>query len=477
MDYIKIITSRRRHSSSVPGRNLAEELASDRARIIYSSPFRRLAQKAQVFSLEGNASVRNRITHSLEVSDIGRWIAYYVTEELIKTEKIKQEFQLPIIYAVENACLLHDIGNPPFGHFGEAAIQRWFRENWQSVYAESKGISKISESDKVNKLIKDFLEFDGNPQGLRIVLRLQRDKDEFGLNLTYTTILSLIKYARSSSEEKNKSLKKKPGYFESERDLVLKVKRELGISEDARYPLAYIMEAADDIAYCISDMEDGIEKEILTVSEFFYELSDEWRKIKEYDDPETFPLGDTNDELQGWLRFFEFKTSYARDAIAIATRKFLDNSHLCLTGSLPALFAEDTVEGRAIKCLKNVARRKLFRSSEAENPELAGYRIITGLLDHFKPLLTCSETQFKTLLEGRDNPSEVAGRGLDMHWRLFNKLPRKHLAAYEDQIKNPFDKDIQEWYFRAHLIVDFIAGMTDRFSMELYQLLSGIRLT
>jgi dGTPase len=456
---------------------LAEELASDRARIIYSSPFRRLAQKAQVFSLEVNPFVRNRITHSLEVSDVGRWIAYYVTEELIKANRLTREFQLPILYAVENACLLHDIGNPPFGHFGEAAIQRWFENNWSHCYATSKRIKEISAADIINKLIEDFLQFDGNPQGLRLVLRLQRDKDEFGLNLTHTTILSLIKYSRSSSEERNQGLRKKPGYFECERDLVLKIKKETGIPEAARYPLAYIMEAADDIAYCISDIEDGIEKGILTPSDFFDELNDEWRKIKAYDDPFQFPLGHINDELNDKLRFFDFKTSYSRDAIAAAKKRFLEKEKDLLSGSNYSLFPDESLEGKATKCLKNVARRKLFRSPEAENPELAGYRIIEGLLESFRPLLECSESDFQKLLRARDNPSSATGQGLDLHWRLFNKLPKKYVAAYEDHVQKPFDKDVPEWYFRAHLIVDFVAGMTDRFSLELYQTLNGIRLT
>jgi dGTPase len=477
MDYSKLLSSNRRNETSIPNRNLCEELASDHARIVYSAPFRRLAQKAQVFSLEIHAAVRNRITHSLEVADVGRWIAYYVTEELIGRGKLTREFQLPILFAAENACLLHDIGNPPFGHFGEAAIQWWFKNNWKRCYSTSKKIKSISARDSIHKLIQDFLQFDGNPQALRLILRLQRDKNEFGLNLTYTTILSLVKYVRSPSEKKNQGLKKKPGYFESERAIILQLKEDVGVPEIARYPLTYIMEAADDIAYCISDIEDGIEKRILTAADFFHELDDEWQKQREARDPANFPLGHIDKTLEGKECFFFFKTSYSRQAIKAAQKSYLEKEKELLSGKHSSLFPDDSLEGKATKCLKNVARQRLFRSPEAENPELAGYRIIEGLLQSFEPLLSCTESDFQKLLAALDNPSAAAGKGLDLHWRLFNKLPKKYVQTYQDHLKKPFGKGIPEWYFRAHLVVDFIAGMTDMFALELYQTLNGIRLT
>ena len=169
-----LISGKRRKPTSVSGRVLAEQLISDRSRIVYSPPFRRLAKKAQVFSLESNAAVRNRITHSLEVSDVGRWIAYEVTQELMRRGSLNHEFQLPIIYAVENACLLHDIGNPPFGHFGESAIQKWF-ENWEKYYRQACTPGELGIS-RMRTLMEDFTQFDGNPQGCRIALRCGRHR-------------------------------------------------------------------------------------------------------------------------------------------------------------------------------------------------------------------------------------------------------------------------------------------------------------
>jgi dGTPase len=476
----KILSAQRRKKTTKPGRTLTEELASDRSRVLYSSPFRRLSKKAQVFPLETNAAVRTRVTHSLEVSDVGRWIAYYVTEELVNKGEIKPDLQLPILYAVETACLLHDIGNPPFGHFGEDAIRRWFSDNWAECYKTSSGISREEEipaEDHIQRLVTDFLDFDGNPQGLRIILRLQRDRDVYSLNLTYTTILSLIKYARSASELKDDGLRKKAGYFESEKDIVEGLKDKLGIPRIARYPLAYIMEAADDIAYCISDIEDGIEKNIITAEDFFEELREEWVGLGGTRELSEFPLGNIDKDIEDPdARFFAFKVSYTQDAIRKAKEQFIQNYDHLLDGSISALLSEDTPEGKAIKCLKRVARRKLFRSPDAENPELAGYAIITGLLNAYKPLLTCSREQFDLLVKGRDDPSQVAGKNIDLHWRLFNKLPKKHLSTYIDQLSEFEGQGLPEWYFRAHLIVDYISGMTDPFALELFQLLNGIRL-
>lgn len=477
MDYKKILSGDRRRRTSIADRNLTEELSSDRSRIIYSPPFRRLIKKAQVFSLETNAAIRSRITHSLEVADIGRLIAYGVTKELIAKRTIDTDLQLPIILAVENACLLHDIGNPPFGHFGETAIKKWFTKFWKKNY-QNLDIplkSKAEELNDNNSWMQDFLHFDGNPQGLRIILRLQRDKDQYGLNLTSTTILSFIKYVRATTEKNDikSSLKKKGGYFESEKKIIKEMKDSLNIDEDARYPLAYIMEAADDIAYCISDIEDGIEKEIISAEEFFKDLNDEWLILGKGDN---FPFGKIDETLEPRERFLEFKTSYTRGAIKKAIENYISRELDLLTNKPASLFPGDSLEAKGFDCLKTVSRKKLFRSAEAEDPELAGYEIIKGLLNAFKPLLMCKTEDFEKLVEAKKRPTKVMGQGLDLEWRLFNKLPPKYVNAYVDQKKEVSTGTYPEWYFRAHLIVDYISGMTDSFALDMYQLLKGIKL-
>jgi dGTPase len=174
--------------------------------------------------------------------------------------------------------------------------------------------------------------------------------------------------------------------------------------------------------------------------------------------------------------FFEFKISYTQAAVERAADYFVEGVDELLIGKNASLFPKGCNELKAFDCLKNVARKKLFRSPEAENAELAGLQIVRGLLEKFKPLLDCTEDQFKRLVAGKDNSKIVAGQNLDVEWRLFNRLPKKYVLAYEDQLEEFTGEDFPEWYFRAHLIVDYISGMTDSFALEQYQLLSGIKI-
>lgn len=266
--YNGFISTTRVRKSSLQRSRTIDQFYSDRSRIIYSSSFRRLQQKAQVFSLEPNSSVRTRLTHSLEVSDLGRTLANQIAYRLEKQKKLTKDKILSLVAIVENACLLHDIGNPPFGHFGEAAIRAWAHNSiCNSIPNEIKDQIGIKDS-RLNSLINDFKEFDGNPQGFRIVMKLHADYDEYSLNLTYATLLCILKYPRTTGEEKDEGILKKAGYFQTEKEIVEKIYREVGMKLKHRYPFVYIMEAADDIAYCMSDIADGIEKGILTEEEF-----------------------------------------------------------------------------------------------------------------------------------------------------------------------------------------------------------------
>jgi dGTPase len=200
--------------SSVPDRGIDEEALSDRARVLYSSAFRRLQQKTQVFTVSKDAAVRTRLTHSLEVASIGRWVAEKVVDGPLAS--LEARYRAALVLLVETACLEHDIGNPPFGHFGEAAIQAWFRDNWEA---------KLAQNDKLKILVEDFLQFDGNPQGTRILTRLQgitkNDRNLYGVDLAFSQILTALKYPRGPKDVPSR-WKNKPGFFESERPRVKK---------------------------------------------------------------------------------------------------------------------------------------------------------------------------------------------------------------------------------------------------------------
>jgi len=180
-----ITPDRYRGKSSVPNREIDEEALSDRARVLYSSAFRRLQQKTQVFAVSKDAAVRTRLTHSLEVASVGRWVAQKVVDGPLAG--LEPRYRAALVLLVETACLAHDIGNPPFGHFGEAAIQAWFRDNWETTAGKN-----LAVNENLRVLVKDFLEFDGNPQGTRILTRLQgltkNDRTLYGMDLTFSQL-------------------------------------------------------------------------------------------------------------------------------------------------------------------------------------------------------------------------------------------------------------------------------------------------
>lgn len=486
--YDRLLIGKRAQESSITGRSIAEEAASDHSRVVYSPPFRRLQQKAQVFSLETNAAVRSRMTHTLEVADVGKLIARQIIDKLSEafpTPGIREAF----VTFVETGCLLHDIGNPPFGHFGEAAIQRWFSANWKQSFKKScETIDNGALDDELADLevkVCDFIEFDGNPQGLRVATLLQWNRDQYGLNLTYTQIVAALKYVRSTADKPGQGLCKKPGYFQTEKDIVAAARSAVGLTEGQRFPLTYIIEAADDIAYCISDIEDGVEKGILDSREFAIELAKEWSGRHRDQSSARFPFGLLSQEFVDdpcranatkQFDFFLFKISFTRHLITQAVESYITNHHDVLEGRIDELLGKGSEARQLLDVLKTVARKLLFRSQEAEKIELAGYSVIHGLLENYRPLLDCSADRFGKLIAAMDDPSVLERSDqLDVEWRLFHKLPPKYVEAYKHSIKECEGKKPQmEWCQRAHLIVDYISGMTDQYALETYKELLGV---
>jgi dGTPase len=406
---------------------------SDKGRVINSAAFRRLQQKAQVFPLEPNAAVRTRLTHSIEVSQIGRHIAQKVIEEHGATDNNSYSQLAAFVNTIETACLLHDIGNPPFGHFGEAAIRDWFK--------------------KRSTKIDDLLNFDGNPQGFRIASFLS-GADEYGFNLTCTLLLSIIKYPVTSEDKaKNESLRK-IGLFDAECDRYKKACEKLSWEPKRRFPFVFLMDAADDIAYSMSDLEDGLEKKIVSIDDLAKVFGEEHLSRaagKNALDP-----------------FINFKTKVITDAAALVAKQFVANLDAILSGKKVTLLPESSDVGELINRVKSFAMEHIYTDSAAEQIELAGQSVISGLLDHFGILLDLDKQTFVKLISGDSNT--VRKEGLDIHIRLLRRIPR----SYRDKYLSFETSD--ETARRAHLLVDYISGMTDDFALETYQILEGIRI-
>lgn len=491
IDYDHLLSSTRLRKSSQSDRTILTESESDRGRVLFSPAFRRLQQKAQVFSMEPNAAVRSRLTHSLEVSQVGRYIADEIGNELMSQGRINSSQQGALVNFVETACLIHDIGNPPFGHFGEAAIQQWFRKHGRRSLLNSLNITEeqqkkehVIPEDKIEGTLADFLEFDGNPQGFRIVSRLQWNNDEYGLNLTTTTLASFLKYLRHPNQKESGGFTKKPGFFICEKHLIERIWTHFGynISQPRRFPLNYVMEAADDIAYCISDLEDSFEKKIIREEITFPEIRSEYEKLKfNKDSPEHELILNALMRIEGRqgnnYTYTDFRTTLNRAIVKYAAKKYITNEVEIAAGRLKTLLPQDEPPGAILKVLSDYCRKYVYSHESVQRVELAGYTAIAGLLDHFGCLLDLPGEAFMVALNSPSSGS--GGRNLLIEPKLLSLFPAKQKLVYLHCLKEPHDginDSLWEWNARSHLVVDFISGMTDDFAMTTYRTLAGMRL-
>lgn len=449
LSYIKPIRLR---DTSKGKETLLEATESDKGRVINSSAFRRLQQKAQVFPLEANASVRSRLTHSIEVSHIGRYIAQeiiYILQKAYGIKNLEYENIIAFINTVETACLLHDIGNPPFGHLGEAAIQQWYGK---------KEIKQIIDHD--------LHKFDGNPQGFRLI-RLLSGSDEFGLNLTCSLLLSTVKYPYTIDANKDSKI----GLFKLCYESYEKACKDIGWEHGKPFPLMRIMDTADSIAYSMSDLEDAIEKQIVTEEQILTVFT-EFCKVNKINVQKIF---NTKIFSTKNITFLKFKTSIINSAVKEASKNFCAEIDEILDGTKSVdLIKEDTDIDKILKQVFNFAKENIYCHESAEKIELAGRNIIQGILNHFEVLMRLSEDEFNCLITGKNSEDKGPRKlGLDFELRLFRRLPKNHVKKYLHSVG--IDKP-NELLFRAHLIVDYISGMTDDFALEMYQLLEGIRI-
>lgn len=464
--YGNILSAQRIGAGRRGSRNI-ESFYSDRTRILYCSAFRRLQQKAQVFSMETNSAVRSRLTHSLEVSDLGRKLANDIAYKL-KNKGYLTDTNIPVVVAiVENACLLHDIGNPPFGHFGESAIQDWAIHKAAGAVPDD-----VNYGTLLRGLMQDFVEFDGNPQGFRTVTKLYTDFGANGLDLTCATLLCGLKYARTTGQPRGKGIMKKAGFFQTEEALVGKLLELAGRNGGTRYPLTYIMEAADDIAYCMSDIADGIEKRIITEEEFVAAFARTWKETYP-DEPMPREITDFQKNpgnAYGFNR--DFSIPWSTRATKEAVEVYMAHHEEIYAGTCGALVSDENPMGKVLGTINAVCGQVLYPSIEAESIELTGYAVITGILRHYERLLRLEFEDFRRLLNGER-------KGLAVEARLYNQLGARCVSAYKYALKELKDDPAfaeKEWWLRVHLLIDHISSMTDAYALETYQMLEGIAL-
>lgn len=469
-------TATARTAASVP----LSKFESDRGRIINSAAVRRLQQKTQVFPLERNSAVRSRLTHSLEVQQVGRFIVQTIYKNLARENKLQlytlAGLDRQVETLVEMACLMHDIGNPPFGHFGEQAINDWFRDNIEACNHSATGVLLPAP------LLRDICHFEGNAQAIRLIHHL------LNLNLTYTQIACVLKYTRCGTAEKPPTehprsyLYKKVGYYHSEAEFVQEICASLQMTVGQRHPFTYIMEAADDISYCIADLEDAVEKNILPLDRLIDLLHEEFKRVvanfgldrstlrKKHDLALLIRQAQQSakrDLICATSQFFiQFRVKVIHPLVKHAAERFIQNIEAVYQGDFNAALLEDQGYCHAIaQTLKNVARMHVFNHKEIETMELRGYKIISGLLNEYAPLLKLTRAQFE-LTAAQDQRAPIVAK------RLYNKQSNKHLRAYQRAVHGQ-DQQV-EFYYRCRLLQDYISGMTDQFAFDEYRSLMAI---
>lgn len=325
------------------------------------------------------------------------------------------------------------MGNPPFGHVGEFAIREWFRKPRNRKLIRRAWHTKLSD-EQTQRYYGAFEGFDGNPHGFRIVTKLQWVYDHFGLNLTLTLLAATMKYLGSNPDEK-KLFSKKAGFYETDRETIAEIWRGLGLrmtgDEPAqRHPLAFLMEAADDIAYCLSDIEDALEKRIVTEREFFDALSDvveELRRIQ----PKLLAEKEYYDRSRGQrpalgTYFNRFRIYLTRELVLAASTAFVKNQDAILDGTFDKalLKAADGFAARALEKLKRYAREYIFVSREALDVEITAFTVLETILNRLAPLLTLSESEFRCVLGVSEEELKYGEHSLEQH--VLSLLPKKH---------------------------------------------------
>lgn len=431
----------------------------DHDRLLFSTPVRRLADKTQVFPLDRSDAVRTRLTHSHEVANLARSMGVRLLHTGFRFPGLVMPRGAPAILATVG--LAHDLGNPPFGHQGEAAISHWFTKN--NVF--DAGLS--SEEAIPAHLHAEFLEFEGNAQAYRILTRLQTTLGGCGLDLTAATLAALMKYSTTcDARSKDNISTKKYGYFESEHEVVCWMRQETGLTAGQRHPLTWIMEAADDIAYSSLDIEDAMHKGIISPDDvaaiLVHELGSEYQPIKDFISEKfretrkntDFSIRETREIMSSYLR-----TAFIENLINESVDDFrsTEKEIWSFTRTKPLMHGSGL-----LATLKKIAQGYVFVDADVRKIEADGYRIIGGLMDFYWHAIT----NRKDKNDLRSRPTD-ANAAFGMSKLSDNYLQCAHRSNYIDR----FGKILPMRYKELRLLTDMVSGMSDGFAKAEYEFL------
>ena len=443
MDWQQLISSKRlgqehRHIERHDDRS---EFKRDYDRLIFSAPFRRLQNKTQVFPLPGSVFVHNRLTHSLEVASVGMSLGNDVAARIISERRPQLRGTLfeEIGQIVATACLAHDLGNPPFGHSGEKAIQTFFTE----------GEGRALQQQVSEAFWSDITHFEGNANGFRLLTHQFKGRRPGGFVMTYSTVASIVKYPFSSMAPSRKG---KFGFFVSEQPLWQRLADEMGIRQlsapgeplrYARHPLVYLVEAADDICYEIMDLEDAHKLKIVsydTVSKLFLDFFDEDTQKQILQRIEDEQLTDENE-----------KVVYLRACVIgklenECVNTFVQHEEDILDGTFTGSLIDhiSTRQREAYERCAKLSVQRIYRSRPVLDVELSGYQIMATLMQKMTEAVMNPQRYYSQQLIGR--------------------------------VSSQYDITAADLETRLMAVIDYISGMTDVYALDVYQKINGISL-
>lgn len=433
MEWNRLISNKRlgQEDSHYKRRDDRTEFRRDYDRLIFSAPFRRLQNKTQVFPLPGSIFVHNRLTHSLEVASVGRSLGDDVSRELVlRHPELKESHISECGSIVSAACLAHDLGNPPFGHSGEISISTYFSEG------NGKRFKDLLSDEEWN----DLTHFDGNANAFRLLTHQFKGRRKGGFVMTYSTLASIVKYPFPSTMAGKKN---KFGFFKSEQPVYEHIAEELGIVRKSdgswcRHPLVYLVEAADDICYEIMDIEDAHKLGILTTDET-KELLMGFVDADKHDHMES--VMDQVDDRNEKIAYLRSSAIGVLESACVGV--FVENEEAILNGTFEGSLVKnlpENIRNTYFHC-SEVSVEKIYKNKNVVDIELAGYKIISQLIDLFVEAAMYPEKAYSKLLLSRVS------------------------SQYDVLASSPYD--------RLMAVVDFIAGMTDVFSLDLYRKING----
>lgn len=414
----------------------------DLDRIAFCAPFRRLANKTQVHPLSDNDHIHHRQIHSVETASVGRSLGMSVGSWLEESKKIESGQQHVVAGLVQAACLAHDIGNPPFGHSGEAAIGDWFASQFE------KSTDFLTAMDK--ELRQEFLDFEGNAQGFRILTKLEMYRNDGGMQLSHGVLGAFTKYPVTAHVKTRESQKycglKKFGVFETEKDIFADVAGNLGLIAEEntggkwwrRHPLVFLVEAADDICYNIIDVEDAFITGDLKFETVEAVLS---------------PLAGKANQQRDWQleeeKISEMRARGIGSAIDACVEAFTAHYDQIMDGTFSDSLIEVSAKSDEFAKIKKLARNRIFKGRRKTELEVFGRNVIHRVLDGVFPVI-----------------QELH----DVNW------DEGKLSGYSEQVARALAldlRDITDSYTALHAMTDYVSGMTDRFSVKAAKMLIG----